>query len=292
MSNRLQPIVFGEVLFDCFPDGQQILGGAPFNVAWHLQAFGDRPYLISRVGEDSPGRKILQAIEEWGMDISCIQTDSQHQTGRVDITLIDDEPHYTITPNCAYDFIDFENINIPINHGILYHGTLALRNANSRQSYERLANLPGISTFLDVNLRAPWWQKDKVCDWLQRARWVKLNLDELLQLSDISGDIEQQMTWLQKKYELELLIVTRGEEGAIVRSHEGALYMSTPPEIPQFVDTVGAGDAFTAVFLHGLILQTSLIDTLNAAQKFASRVVGLRGAISHDPDFYQPFRAE
>jgi len=287
VSNKIQSIIFGEVLFDCFPDGEQVLGGAPFNVAWHLQAFGDQPRFVSRVGDDLQGNKIISAMTKWGMDTDSLQIDAQHPTGRVDVVLMDDEPHYTITPNCAYDFIDVAEIKNPAAKAILYHGTLALRNPVTRQAYEKLASHQTLSIFLDVNLRSPWWQKDEVSAWLKRARWVKLNQDELKQLGIASGDIQQAMALFQEKYDLDLLIVTRGAEGAIVRSREGELHSTKPPEVLQFVDTVGAGDAFTAVFLHGLMSEWSIADTLNAAQKFASAVVGLRGAISNSPEFYR-----
>ncbi|WP_126455048.1 carbohydrate kinase family protein [Sulfuriflexus mobilis] len=287
MSNKLQPIIFGEVLFDCFPDGEQVLGGAPFNVAWNLQAFGDKPRLVSRVGEDALGKRIIKAMEEWGMDITAVQRDPQHQTGRVDVALINDEPHYSITPNCAYDFIDITNISYPEAEGILYHGTLGLRNRVARQAFEALASHPQLSIFLDVNLRPPWWQEDEVSGWLKQARWVKLNQDELHQLGPASGDIQLDMARFQKKYALELLIVTLGAEGAVVRSHDGVLHSVRPAGTQQFVDTVGAGDAFTAVFLHGLICGWPLTDILTAAQNFASAVVGLRGATSTDPGIYK-----
>ena len=69
-KKRNRPIIFGEVLFDCFPDGSRVLGGAPFNVAWHLQAFGAEPLFVSRVGNDPMGRKIRDAMLQWGMDTS------------------------------------------------------------------------------------------------------------------------------------------------------------------------------------------------------------------------------
>ncbi len=84
--------VFGEVLFDCFPGGEQVLGGAPFNVAWHLQAFGQRPRFVSRVGEDEAGRRIRRAMSDWGMDTDDLQRDPRHATGQVQITFSGGEP--------------------------------------------------------------------------------------------------------------------------------------------------------------------------------------------------------
>jgi len=287
MKKMIRPIIFGEVLFDCFPDGEQILGGAPFNVAWHLQAFGDQPCFVSRVGSDELGNKIIAAMEEWGMDTSFVQIDPQHRSGRVDVQLIEDEPHYSIAPDCAYDFIDENEVCKPENKTILYHGTLGLRNAVARHAFEMLAANPKLSIFLDVNLRPPHWHKEDVSRWLQQATWVKLNYDELEQLGSVTGDIQHDMAQFQQRYQLEQLILTRGEKGAIVRTSKGELESIEPQQVQKIVDTVGAGDAFTAVYLHGLISGWCLTDTLKMAQKFASTVVGLRGATANDPAFYK-----
>jgi len=290
VSNKHRPVIFGEVLFDCFPDGKQVPGGAPFNVAWHLQAFGDQPRFISKVGDDAFGKKLINAMQQWGMDTSSVQVDRLHQTGHVDIELIDNDPHYTITPNCAYDFIDATTINHDDENGILYHGSLALRNTTTREAFEKLASHPNLSIFMDVNLRAPWYRHDELSHWLTQARWAKLNQHELQQLGAASGDLQRDMDQFQSKHALELLIVTRGEAGAIVRNRNGALHSAAPPVTQQLVDTVGAGDAFTAVFLHGLISDWPLTRILDAAQQFASAVVGLRGATPDDPEFYRTFK--
>lgn len=288
MTETRQPVIFGEVLFDCFPDGSEVLGGAPFNVAWHLQAFGDKPFFISSVGRDPMGEKILQAMQAWNMETTYVQQDPVHPTGHVDITLINNEPHYDITPDCAYDYINAAEISIHPSPKILYHGSLAMRNDITRHAYESLVKLDDTSIFLDVNLRPPWWNKKGIALLLKNAHWVKLNQDELSQLSACTN-IEAQMSELQDTYSVDLLIVTRGEEGAIVRERNGTQYSVKPPSTSRFIDTVGAGDAFTAVFLHGLLMGKAIADVLEAAQEFASRVVGLRGATTRERGFYQAF---
>ncbi len=130
-NSKPKVFVFGEVLFDCFPTGEQVLGGAPFNVAWHLQALGNQPHFISRVGDDELGKKILHAMDDWGMDTTTTQLDPVNPTGQVEIKLINNEPHYTITPGCAYDFIGASDLGNISASGILYHGTLGLRNTVS-----------------------------------------------------------------------------------------------------------------------------------------------------------------
>ncbi len=287
MNNETQLYILGEVLYDCFPDGKQILGGAPFNVAWHLQALGHHPNFISRVGDDDLGSGILRAMNNWGMDTKYVQIDTDHPTGQVNVTLIDNEPQYDIAPNCAYDFIAQKALTDLTPNRILYHGTLALRSVETRKAYEKIVEDKQLQVFLDVNLRAPWWKRQDVLRWLERANWVKLNADELIQLGENTGDIQRDMEFMQNKYKLELLVLTQGEAGAMVRTSEGEMYSVIPKKVHNFQDTVGAGDAFTAVFLHGLMLNWAIPDIINAAQQFASLVVGLRGATTNDHEFYK-----
>ncbi len=289
--------IFGEVLFDCFPDGQQVLGGAPFNVAWHLQAFGFMPLFISRVGNDKFGQRILQAMQSWGMDISGLQFDEGHPTGLVVITLNNHEPSYDIRINSAYDFIDINANTMPAEMKCLYHGSLALRQPKSRQSLDDLkqhqsqsGTLPKI--FMDVNLRQPWWQAPQVLAWVREATWVKLNQDELVQLQanhSQTTDILTQAQQFCQQYQLEWLVVTMGEQGAIAVSNTGEHFTIKATKVDTMVDTVGAGDAFASVLLLGLQLDWSLATSLERAQGFASAIVGKQGATVAELEFYQAF---
>ncbi len=289
MNKFSELLVFGEMLFDCFPTGEQVLGGAPFNVAWHLQALGDRPRMISRVGDDPLGRKILTAMADWGMDTGAVPIDFVHPTGRVDVRLVNDEPSYDIVPDCAYDFIDAATLTVPGNGGILYHGTLGLRNAVSRNAFAVLTRNPNLSIFLDVNLRAPWWRPAEVYSCLERARWAKLNREELRLLGFASDDLEKEISRMRQRFQLEQVILTQGAAGAVVGTSDDEFYHVVPQPIPHLVDTVGAGDAFSAVYIHGLRAGWEIAQILEVAQDFAGRVIGLRGATTNDPDFYREF---
>ncbi len=291
MKNHAALYVFGEVLFDCFPAGEQILGGAPFNVAWHLQALGDQPRFISGVGQDDRGAEILQAMRNWGMSTAAVQIDTEHPTGRVDVTINADEPSYDIVPDSAYDFISTEYLRGPLAAGILYHGTLCLRNQESRNALAEITRNADLRIFLDVNLRRPWWQRDEVFDWLKNAHWAKMNQEELRLLGEEATDIRQQMAELQSTCGLEQLIVTRGEQGTLIRTNTGEFHSLLPEKAEHIVDTVGAGDAFSAVYIHGLMAGWPISVTLHHAQKFASKIIGLRGATTTDPTFYQEFIA-
>ncbi|MGD2083812.1 MAG: carbohydrate kinase [Chromatiales bacterium] len=288
MPDAIRPVIFGEVLFDRFPDGSRVLGGAPFNVAWNLQAFGLDPLFVSRVGQDPYGRDIRDAMEHWGMDTSGLQLDSAHPTGAVQVSIEDDEPSYDILTDQAYDHIDGDSL--PPAHGsLLYHGTLALRGPDSRTALERCKSQYGAPVFVDVNLREPWCTRDSALRALDGARWAKLNGGELATLVPDMDDFDARMDSLQNRFGLETLFVTRGSEGAMARDARGGTVQVRPSHRLKVVDTVGAGDAFASVLILGLTLGWDPEDTLDHAQEFASAVVGLRGATSRDSTFYEPF---
>jgi len=289
MKNQTELYIFGEVLFDCFPTGEQILGGAPFNVAWHLQALGDQPCFISRVGKDDRGDRVLRAMRTWGLSTAAVQVDGEHPTGRVEVTIKENEPSYDIVADSAYDFISAEQLNKPLAAGILYHGTLCLRNRTSRNALGKIARSRKVKIFLDVNLRPPWWQRDEVFAWLKNSHWAKMNQEELFLLGEAKTDLRQQMAELQETCGLEQLIVTRGEQGTLIRTSAGEFHSLVPEKVGQLVDTVGAGDAFSAIYIHGLRAGWSIDASLSHAQRFASKIIGLRGATTTDSAFYQEF---
>ena len=286
------PVVFGEVLFDCFPDDQVVLGGAPFNVAWHLQAFGAAPLMISRVGNDALGRNIRQAMEGWSMALRGLQLDSQHPTGTVDVSFDAGEPSYNIVDQRAYDFIDATLLPPLPASGVLYHGSLALRNPVSRSALETLCRDSDLAVFIDVNLRAPWWQREAVLAMLQQARWAKLNVDELACLCPEESDLEARARYLLARYELEWLVVTLGGAGARAFMATADTLSIAPVQSTPVTDTVGAGDAFASVLLLGLLREWPMQQTLQRAQSFASAIVGVRGATVSDAGFYQRICAD
>jgi len=288
-NETMRPVVFGEVLFDHFVDGSVILGGAPFNVAWHLQAFGQAPLFISQVGDDPLGRQVRSAMLAWSMDMSGLGLDSAHPTGIVDVIIADGEPEYDICANRAYDFIDPDSLPPLSQKSILYHGSLALREDTSRRALERLKCVGTMKVFVDINLRAPWWDRDAVWQIMSDASWIKLNEEELAQIVPEKLDTERRVERLLLQLPVEQLIVTCGEAGALSVSSDGERLAITPDGVTTVVDVVGAGDAFSSVLLLGQIQGWPLSLTLKRAQDFASAIVGIRGATIKDIGFYQPF---
>jgi len=283
------PIIFGEVLFDRFPDGSTVLGGAPFNVAWHLQALGRSPVFISRVGNDPLGQHIRTAMETWGMTTSGLQLDSAHPTGTVEVSFRDGEPAFDIVADRAYDFIDGDCLPPLPAASLIYHGSLALRNPQSQQALERLFDSCDAPGFVDVNLRPPWWSESLLQSILDKARWAKLNENELQILAPGNASIAKGAATLLRRHDMEMLLVTQGEKGAAAYGRDGLMAEIKPDSKSEVVDSVGAGDAFSSILILGLLLDWPLQKTLSRAQSFASAIVGVRGATVSDPAFYAPF---
>jgi fructokinase len=281
--------IFGEVLFDRFPDGVKVLGGAPFNVAWHLQAFGQMPQFISCVGNDISGQQIRNAMQSWGMTHDLLQLATSHPTGQVDVSFTDGEPAYDIVADQSYDHIALPTSDNLNRTGILYHGTLALRSLPSSQTLTAIKSRHLGKIFIDVNLRKPWWQKAEVSRLIQDADWLKLNQDELKALTGDSDTTQTTMKDFLATYGLEGMILTCGKDGAFALDNNGHFHLVSPCATNQVVDTVGAGDAFTAVILLGLNLGWELGLAMVRAQSFASAITCVNGAIVNQPSFYRHF---
>lgn len=281
------PVIFGEVLFDQFPDGSNVLGGAPFNVAWHLQAFGQSPLFISRVGQDALGQRIHDAMQDWGMSTAGLQQDTNHPTGTVVISIKNNEPSFEIVPDQAYDHISAAEFPA-LSPSLIYHGSLAVRHADAAVALETLLRQQAAPVFVDVNLRPPWWQADTIHRLLEHARWVKLNEHEIDLLVEQSGSAEDKARYLLEQRGLSMVILTLGDEGATCVDANGNVERIKPQQV-EIVDTVGAGDAFASVIILGLIKQWPTAIMLERAQQFASAIVGNRGATVQDQHFYLPF---
>jgi len=300
MNQNKQLVIFGEVLFDCFSDGRRILGGAPFNVAWNLKALGAHPLLISSVGNDEMGTQILEAMNHWGLSTDGIQVNDSFSTGMVDVRIENNEPYYDIVDSVAYDYIEYQYLPYLPSNGIIYHGSLALRHKSSRRSLDHLIAQMDAQVFIDVNLRPPWWENSLIEQISRSASWLKLNQYELAMLTNSENE-QQGITQLFALGDnIKELILTQGETGALAITSEGELNRVEPnlndemqPELnTKFVDTVGAGDAFSSVLLLGKYFSWPTDLTMHRAQQFASAVIGLRGATTTDKLFYQNFMAQ
>jgi fructokinase len=271
---------FGEVLWDLLPEGK-VIGGAPFNVAAHLSHLGVPAFFISRVGNDEPGNEIRRWVESRNILSEWIETDRDYATGTVRVQLDDkQQAAYDIVSPVAWDFISVNDEMISVvkrSRGIIF-GSLACRQAVTRHSLLALLDAAPLKIF-DVNLRPPHYSQPLIESLLHRADLVKLNDDELNIIAawhPASGYSEDdRMRFLQKKFSLQTVIVTRGGDGAVLLHDQ--IY-----RVPGFkvtvADTVGSGDAFLAGFLKKHINGEAPADALTYASALGALVATHRGA--------------
>lgn len=299
ISQNGRVVLFGEVLADIFPE-RSVLGGAPFNVARHLKAFGRNPVLLSRVGNDDLGRGVLGTMAQNGMETGGIQFDRHHPTGQVKVHLENGGHRFEILPEQAYDFIHpavARMVRLPLSPALIYYGTLAQRHEVSRRALTTLLRSTSAAKFLDVNLRAPWYDEKTLRSALQYANIVKLNAEELEVLAEmfaLPGDRPQgRVMELMRQFDLKQVVVTCGAEGAWQMSHTGKVIEAVESNRgATVVDTVGAGDGFAAVYILGALRHWPMENTLARANTFAAAICGIRGAVPGHANFYQPFTEE
>ncbi|MFH0785940.1 MAG: carbohydrate kinase [Pseudomonadota bacterium] len=292
-------MLFGEVLADMFP-GQNVLGGAPFNVARHLKAFGQNPVLLSRLGDDDLGDEVLRVMSQNGMETLGIQNDRRYPTGRVLVHVKDGAHRFEILPTQAYDFIDPDEARSAALSGhpsLIYFGTLAQRQEVSSRALKSLLQSVAGLKFLDINMRSPWYDERILRQSLHSADIVKLNIDELTELTGmfgLSGDTPQgNGRELMDKFNILRVVVTCGAEGAWQVTRNGrAIEVGVKSKIANLVDTVGAGDGFSAVCILGTLRRWSMMKTLARANSFAAAICEIRGAVPENADFYKPFIKE
>ncbi|MFG0255713.1 MAG: PfkB family carbohydrate kinase [Rhodopirellula sp. JB053] len=317
MSDSPAAIIVGEVLWDCFSEqdgGKRILGGAPLNVAWNLAGLGMDPLFISAVGDDELGHEIIQRMKSFGMETEGVAVLPGVDTGTVQVTLQDGEPHYDIVKGVAWDQIPTpthalselisdrmaaaHRANLP---ALMYHGSLAFRDERSRATLTKLRDKIlhdpiRASAFFDVNLRAPHYTSSLLDELRRSASFIKLNLDELGELgSEADGDPVERTMAAGRAFEkdtndvtLSGLLVTLGSDGALCYTpgcSEPLRVRSPEPESME--DPVGAGDAFAAVVMHGILTGRPFTNSLHDAVAFASKVCSLQGATCDDPHFYR-----
>lgn len=279
-------VCFGEVLWDSLPEGL-FLGGAPLNVAAHLVRLGVPAAIATAVGDDVLGSEAIKRIADLGIATDLVQTDCNVPTGFVDVELQRGSPAYEIRSPAAWDHI-VTNERLLARAGearALVFGTLSQRGSTSSQSIAAIWQASPYSV-LDVNLRAPYYNKEVVDASLEVAHLVKLNEEELRLLAGWYGwsneSAAHQCASLAHRFDVSTVAVTRGPNGAALL-HEGA-WSEDSGEAIDVADTVGAGDAFLAGLLSVLLSSDNHEGSLaDVALRFANRLGGLvasrRGAI-------------
>lgn len=271
----------GEVVWDIFED-HQILGGAPLNVAYQLVSLGLETKMISRVGEDALGWESLSRITDLGLSTDNIQLDPNLPTGRVKISIDrQNQPRFDIVSPAAWDAIDGKTSRQVAAEGpfMLVYGTLAQRGAQSRESIRTLWSKADYR-FYDVNLRPPHTTRELVMESLESADLVKMNGDELLQVSAWTTgeplDKKRAAFDLLTRHNLKALAVTEGADGAWLVTADG--YFEHHGFPVTLADAVGAGDAFFATLIEGFVNKRSWKICLARANRRGSYVASKPGA--------------
>jgi fructokinase len=248
---------------------------------------------VTRIGQDAAGDEVLAAMAEWSMDPAGVQFDPEAPTGRVLVTLDDDGPSFEIGTDQAFDNLQAGAVADAIggqDPALLYHGSLIARTESSLQALSSVRDLSAAPVFLDINLRDPWWNPSGVDSLLHNASWLKLNNVEL---ATITGDglpaagpeTERTAGDVARRYGLRQVVVTCGEDGAIFWA-DGRVMAGRPPMAVEVLDTVGAGDAFSAVWIAGLTRGWPAETILVRALEFAAAICGIRGATTEDRRIY------
>ena len=289
MIERQKIVIFGEILYDCFPDGRKIPGGAPFNVAWNLQAFEKLPFFLSAVGADDMGGSLKELAFAWGMDIHGIQNTNNHPTSTVEVIFEQGSPTYAIIDDTAMDHLRLPAILNYQPKSLLYHGSLAVRGEKSMKTLREIRERWKGKVFVDVNIRNPWFSLERFSPLLKGVDYLKLNDEEYEQITGEAlelSQLEHQLRILSSKYEISDILLTCGKQGAYWLTSDGELHHVEALGGNDIVDTVGAGDAFASICLVGISSGWSPEKTLKEASLFAGKVCTLRGATTKDKGFY------
>ncbi|MCP4311275.1 MAG: carbohydrate kinase [Bacteroidetes bacterium] len=264
--------------------GGKVLGGAPANFAYHCSQMGTESHVISAIGKDDPGCEILEQVEMLGIPSDFLFIEEQFPTSTVTVKLdARGHPEYTIHENVAWDHIPADQKALDMVKGAdaVCFGSLAQRSPISRksiQSYLAALSADCLRVF-DVNLRQHFYSKEVIEESLGFADVLKLNDDELVILSDLfslEGDDDELIGSLQQSFGLKLIALTRGGDGSTL--YTGNDRSEYRVDAVRAVDTVGAGDSFTAAMVMTYLNGMDLKDTHRIASELAAYVCTQKGA--------------
>ena len=294
MSSAMKTLAFGEVLWDII-EGREYIGGAPFNLASHLAHMGCHAAMVSAVGKDERGDRALTAVKEKGVIDKYIAAHNDLPTGIVEVQLDSaGKPTYVIREGSAWDSIELSDTQMQAIESekwdIVAFGSLAQRTAGNRKALaEVLAAASPEEVFCDVNLRLEYYSKEIISQSLEHATILKLNDEEVPIISNLLYGKEildrEFCEKMAEDWDIHTTAITRGKDGASV--YRDDRYVHVPVIDVTVVDTVGAGDSFSAAFLFGLFYTEEIEKAANLASLVSSFVASKSGAI---PAYDEPVK--
>lgn len=297
--NRPVIISLGEVLWDLFPDGARF-GGAPANFACHAAALDARVSMISAIGDDLQGREAIEILNGYGVDVSMIELIAGASTGSVGVDLEElGVPIFTIHEDAAWDRIAWSSSLEAkvLEANAVYFGTLGQRGEISREMTHRLlvaAEAVGIPRVLDVNLRQPYFDSDLIRESIERCSILKFSDSELSEVAiacEISGESHSEgiLQALRDRYMLDVVAMTRGPKGALIVAADEIIDQAGIPVT--IADTVGAGDAFAARLVTGILSGEELTIVAREACENAALVCSQNGAVPEFSKYSKPMKS-
>lgn len=282
----MKALAFGEVLWDVYPD-KAYIGGAPLNFAAHLSKHGEEVYMLTSFGNDDLGKAALDVLNNFGISKDYCAVLKNRETGKCLVTLDNNRvPSYNLLDDVAYDYIDcqaeFSGFDL------LYFGTLALRSSHNFEALRRMIQENDFEEiFVDINIRKPHYSKETVSFAFESATIIKVSDEELPVVAELLNldktDAKCFAKGLSKKYsKLKYIVITRGDKGAYAYDTLNNQECECLAQKVDAVSTVGAGDSFSAAFVHKLFSGEALNNCLAYASRVAAFVVSNFDAI---PDY-------
>ncbi|PWM31423.1 MAG: hypothetical protein DBX55_02650 [Verrucomicrobia bacterium] len=287
MQETAKTVCFGEILWDVF-DGEKTLGGAPLNFAYYCAKLGADSKIISAVGDDESGTSAVDILSGAGVDCSGIGIAKGLPTGRADVRRgRNGEPEFEILTPAAWDSIIPNSRAMSMLKGAraFYFGTLARRAAQSESAWKDCVKAlpPECIKIFDANLRQNFHSPDLVGESLEAADILKINAGELEALRcahfpDSKESDSAVCRAILEKFRLKFLLLTRGADGfSVFDANSETRGRAIPPQ--KFVDSVGAGDSFTAAFSMAVIRGADAAEAAAEGARLASKVCSARGAL-------------
>lgn len=279
----------GEVLWDILPD-QELPGGAPMNVAYHLQKLSQSVAMVSATGNDEHGRRLLRLMEQMQLSTAYVQTKQHAATGKVNAWMdAHNDMQYEILYPVAWDYITWNPALDTLLKGddlqYIVFGSLMGRHEVSRDTLQQALQSNAIKV-LDINLRTPWYSRETLEWLLNSCQLLKLNIAELELISSWYGDWttqEDQVAALSSRFHIDTIVVTLGSKGCMAYI-QGAFYYQEGQPV-KVADTIGSGDAFLAGFLVSRLQNFSPARSLAYANALGALVASRSGGCpEYDPE--------
>jgi fructokinase len=280
-------VAFGEVVWDILPGGK-VLGGTPVNMVFRCNSFGEKGFLLSRLGYDNSGKEALDKLEELGISVKNVQIDDEFPTATVHVTFDENnESKYKVELDVAFDHIEFsaQALKLARKADCLFYGLLPQRFGVSKNTIrELIKESPDSIHFFDLKLFDHFFNKKVVEDLLKSSDIVRIKEKEVSfiinELGLKQGDLEEFGMQLSKKYKLNLILITRGTNGVLAYQKSKGMFVDSGYNI-EVVDNIGSGMAFCAGFLHYYLYKNSIQRALDFGNAAGALNTTKRGATTY-----------